>query len=206
MSDYPQNQNSQGTPATQYVVISHEARSYRGLAITSWVLIFFACGLAVIPVLGFISWAIAFPVFLATFILSIMTMSRGGALQGVLILIMSIFVGPIIVGFSPIITSMLGIAGVGGAAIVEMGKQQEAKEKLLIGNWLKDDRESVTFHENKNFSIDGLNNLRGTWSIILSTLSFISDRGTEMETIQDINEKTVRTRDSGGGLHTYVRQ
>lgn len=103
-------------PAFATHVVMHQVpRSYKGVIKASWILIIIACGLALIPLLGFASWLIAGPVFLTTFILSIIAMSRGGTVPGILVLLTSIIVGPIFVVIAPFVSSAIGIAGTGAA-------------------------------------------------------------------------------------------
>lgn len=93
----------------------HAAQDWRGLAKTSWILIALACLLSVIPVLGFASWFIAGPIFVATFVMAIMIMSRGGTGQGLILLGASMFAAPAFVICAPFVSSLLGLAGVGAA-------------------------------------------------------------------------------------------
>jgi hypothetical protein len=102
-------------PLETHVVIHRAVQDWRGLAKTSWILIAVACLVAIIPVLGFASWFIAGPVFIATFVMAIMILSRGGTAQGVLLLGVSMFAAPAFVFCAPFISSLLGLAGVGAA-------------------------------------------------------------------------------------------
>lgn len=105
------------TPIAQptHIVIHQPAKEFKGLARASWILIFLVCGLAVVPFIGFGTWLIAGPVLLVTFILSIMVLSRGGTLPGILILFTSIIVAPIFIAFAPFISSLLGLASIGAS-------------------------------------------------------------------------------------------
>lgn len=100
-----------------HIVVHQAPREFKGLVKTSWILIVVACLLAVIPFFGFASWFIAGPIFLATFIMSIMAMSRGGTTQGILLLLTSMFIAPLFVICAPFISSLLGIAGAGAAVV-----------------------------------------------------------------------------------------
>lgn len=102
-------------PSHAHIVIHQAPREFGGLVKTSWILITVACLLSIIPFFGFASWFIASPIFLATFIMSIMVMSRGGTAQGVFLLITSIFTAPVFVVCAPFISTFLGLAGAGAA-------------------------------------------------------------------------------------------
>jgi len=108
MSQYPPPMPGQ---YPQQVFAQPPQQSYRALVITSWVLIGITCLLAFVPILGCATWIIAGPVLLTTVILAIVTLTRGGTVAGVGLLLMSIFVAPVIVIFAPIFSSALGISG-----------------------------------------------------------------------------------------------
>jgi hypothetical protein len=86
--------------------------SYKGLALASWILLGGTALVSLVPFLGFGAWVIAAPVFIATFVLGILILTRGGTLQGVLVLISTIIVVPIFIAIAPILSSAL----VGAAA------------------------------------------------------------------------------------------
>lgn len=98
-----------------HVVVHHVPQEYRGLIKAGWILVAIACAVALIPFFGFASWLIAGPVFLATFIMSIIAMTRGGTLPGIILLFTSMLVGPIFVACAPFVSSLLGLAGAGAA-------------------------------------------------------------------------------------------
>lgn len=116
-------------------MIVHEApKDYRGLAKTSWILLFLACLVALIPFVGFAAWFIAGPIFLTTFILAVMILTRGGTGQGILIMLFSMFVAPVVVVCGPFISSFIasvaGLAGVGAVAEHAEKEQQRNAPKV----------------------------------------------------------------------------
>ena len=116
-STYAQaTQTAANTPQQPtHIVIHQPAKEFKGLARAGWILIFLVCGVALIPFLGFASWLVAGPIFLVTFIISIMVLSRGGTLEGILLLFTSIIVGPVFIACAPFVSSFLGLARVGQA-------------------------------------------------------------------------------------------
>ena len=71
----------------------------------SWALLAICCSASLIPGLGFAVWFVAAPVLLITFVLGIIAISRGGTLQGMLILVASLIVVPVFVFVAPIVTT-----------------------------------------------------------------------------------------------------
>ena len=90
--------------------VSSTRGDYGLLAKVAWLLLIVACGLAMLPVLGFISWIIATPVLTATLVLSIMVMYRGGTLHGGILLVLSVIGAPLFIFFAPALSSTLGMA------------------------------------------------------------------------------------------------
>ncbi|MHA3769920.1 hypothetical protein ACXR0O_00105 [Verrucomicrobiota bacterium sgz303538] len=95
---------------------------YGLLAKIAWLLIILACGLAMLPFLGFISWLVATPVLTATLVLSIMVMYRGGAIQGGILLALSVVVAPLFIFLAPTLSSTVGMA----ALMAKFGKSVES--------------------------------------------------------------------------------
>lgn len=130
MSDKDLNsQNNLAVPHT-HIVVHNQSRSYKRIVLASWILIILTCSLSLVPLLGFSAWLIAIPVFLATFVLAIVTLSRGGTLHGVLILVSSITIGPVVVLFAPFIVTWIGtllvIIGVAGSEnMPQVGKLEK---------------------------------------------------------------------------------
>ena len=61
-------------------------KSYKGMAITSWILMIVTCLLSIIPVIGFATWVIAFVVIPLVIIFGIVILTRGGTGQGIFLL------------------------------------------------------------------------------------------------------------------------
>lgn len=83
----------------------------RSLVIASWVLIGLVCLLSLIPFLGFASWLIVGPILFIALVMGIIILARGGTLQGLLILLVSLIVAPVFVLVAPFVTSILGLGG-----------------------------------------------------------------------------------------------
>jgi hypothetical protein len=82
---------------------------YKGVARAAWILLLLVCLISLIPILGFAAWFIAGPVLLTSFILGVIAISRGGTLQGVLILLCAVIAAPIFIIVAPLVTSAIGI-------------------------------------------------------------------------------------------------
>jgi hypothetical protein len=80
-----------------------------GPARAGWILLFVTCGLSAVPFVGFGAWLIAGPVLLTTFILSIIVLSRGGTVQGLNLLVMTIIGAPLFISIAPVISSLVGL-------------------------------------------------------------------------------------------------
>jgi hypothetical protein len=86
--------------------------SYAAAARSGWIILFITCGISIIPVFGFSSWLIGGPLLLAAFIVSVVVLSQGGTLQGILLLLCSGVVAPIFIFFAPILMTLLGVGAV----------------------------------------------------------------------------------------------
>jgi GYF domain 2 len=86
-------------------VVAPRPLSHKGVSLASWTLLSLCCIASLIPGLGFGVWLVAAPLLLITFVLGIIAISRGGTLQGVLILLASLIVVPIFVFIAPIVTT-----------------------------------------------------------------------------------------------------
>lgn len=106
-------------PVPGSVPISSAPRSYNGMVVISWILLGLTFVISLVPVLGCGSWFLVWPVALATFIMAIVILNRGGKTQGVLLLIASIMIVPVAL-VAPIITT----AALGGAVSSEEHKQE----------------------------------------------------------------------------------
>ena len=67
------------------------------LVVISYVLIISTCLFSLIPPIGFITWILGIPILLTTFILGIITITKGSPLNGVLILLISLIGAPIVI-------------------------------------------------------------------------------------------------------------
>jgi hypothetical protein len=107
------------------------AKSYKGMAITSWILIFFTCLLAVVPVLGFGSWVLALIVVPLTLIFAIVILTRGGKAQGIFLILASVIFMPCFLLVAPLVSTLLL-----GAKI---SAQETAQEHQIVANLNKID-------------------------------------------------------------------
>jgi hypothetical protein len=101
-------------------------QSYKGMAVTSWILLGLTALLSIVPVVGFAAWFLAFIVIPVAFILAIVILTRGGKTQGILILITSVVVLPVF-----ILVASLASTLILGAAVSEREKTQV---KLIVEN------------------------------------------------------------------------
>jgi flagellar basal body-associated protein FliL len=86
---------------------TNSAQNYKGLARAAWIIIGVICLIALIPAVGLLTWFIAFPVLVATFVLGIIAITRGGTLQGVLILLVSLIVAPAYLLVAPMLSTFV---------------------------------------------------------------------------------------------------
>jgi hypothetical protein len=101
-------------------------QSYKGMVVTSWILLGLTALLSIVPVLGFGAWLLACLVVPIAFILGIVILSRGGKTQGVVILVTAVVVLPVF-----ILVASLASTLILGAAVSEHEKTQE---KQIIEN------------------------------------------------------------------------
>jgi hypothetical protein len=106
--------------------------SYKGLAITSWILLGGIAFLSVIPVLGFATWVIAVPVFIVTLILAILILTRRGILQGVLILLATFIFVPIFIAIAPIITTAILGSAANSGSTTSTAPQETARNEAPV--------------------------------------------------------------------------
>jgi hypothetical protein len=111
--------------------VAMPAKSYTGMAITSWILILLTCLFAVVPVFGFAMWAAALIVVPLTLIFAIVILTRGGKAQGILMILASVIFMPCFLLVAPVISTL-----VLGASI---SAQETAQEKQIIANLNKID-------------------------------------------------------------------
>ena len=80
------------------------ARSNKGMIASCWILLGFTFVISLIPILGCGSWFLVWPVALATLIMAIVILTRGGQVQGTLLIIASVLIVPWAL-FAPVITT-----------------------------------------------------------------------------------------------------
>ena len=105
-----------GSSPTTVQVISAPQTNARSVSLASWILLFVSCFVATIPGLGFAVWLFIVPVLLVTFILGIIAISRGGVLQGILILGATLIGVPLFVLIAPIVTTGVALSEAAEAA------------------------------------------------------------------------------------------
>jgi len=84
-------------------------------AAAAWILLVFACAGALVPGLGFGMWLIVAPILLITLVLGVVAISRGSAINGVMIILMSLIVVPVFVAVAPFVGAGLALGAVGAA-------------------------------------------------------------------------------------------
>ena len=106
-------------------------KSYKGMAITSWILMIVTCLLSIIPVIGFATWVIAFVVIPLVIIFGIVILTRGGTGQGIFLLICAIVIMPVFLLVAPLASTLvLGVS---------LGVQETAQENQIMANLRKID-------------------------------------------------------------------
>lgn len=119
--------------------INHTDRnSYpTGMIRGCWVLILLTCAASAVPAFGFAAWFFGIPVLLATFILSIIVLTKGATTQGVMLLISTVIFAPLVIFLAPIISTtlatLLGFAATAGGEIAaqETNRRTVATESAL---------------------------------------------------------------------------
>lgn len=81
----------------------------------AWILLAFACAGSLIPGLGFGMWLIVGPILLVTLVLGIFAINRGSAINGVLIILMSLIVVPIFVAIAPFVGAGIALGAIEAA-------------------------------------------------------------------------------------------
>lgn len=114
-------------PATPVVV---PAKSYKGMAITSWILLIFTGLLAIVPLLGFASALMVWIVGPLIIIFAIVMMTRGGTGHGIILIILALLLFPWSFLAPTISTLLLGAS---------VSAQEQAQEKQIIENLNKID-------------------------------------------------------------------
>ncbi|MEY2490805.1 MAG: hypothetical protein QOC70_2747 [Verrucomicrobiota bacterium] len=90
------------------------------MAIASWILLGLTFVISLVPILGCGSWILVWPVALATLIMAIVILTRGGTAQGILLIIASLLIVPVALVAPIITTAALGVSS-------EEERKQEAQ-------------------------------------------------------------------------------
>lgn len=168
----PRQQQAPAYAAPQAPQQNHQANPKK-LILASWLMIGVTCLVALIPGVGFLTWIIAFPVLLVTFILGILTLTKGRTMQGVMILLTSLIAAPVFLVVAPIITTAGAVAasdsGSGGSFSSSDDSASSASEAVsgdlkthIVGYWKsvkKNDFDDTylyqAFSESEYFDIAG---------------------------------------------------
>lgn len=75
--------------------------------IASWGILSIICALSAIPAIGFLAWIIATPVIFIAVILGIVTIANGRTMHGVMILLASLIVAPVIIMVAPVVSTAI---------------------------------------------------------------------------------------------------
>ena len=89
----------------------------KGLVIASWLMIGVTCLVSLIPGVGFLTWLIAAPILLVTFVLGIVALNKGATTQGILILLASVIAAPVFLFVAPILTTTAAVTGAAATAV-----------------------------------------------------------------------------------------
>jgi hypothetical protein len=92
------------------------------------------CLVALIPGVGFITWLIAAPSLLVTFVLGIVALNKGATVQGIFILLTSAIVAPVFLFVAPIFTTAAAVSGAAATAAsleAELPTLNDSSEPLL---------------------------------------------------------------------------
>lgn len=88
----------------------------KGLVLAGWLMIGVTCLVSLIPGIGFLTWLIAGPILLVTFVLGVVALSKGATTQGILILLASVIGAPVFLVVAPIVTTALAVGGAAASA------------------------------------------------------------------------------------------
>lgn len=100
-------------------------QSYKGMVASCWILLGFTFVISLVPILGCGSWILVWPVALATIIMAIVILTRGGQVQGTILIIASVLIVPWAL-LAPIITT----AALGGFSKEEQKQEAQIMENL----------------------------------------------------------------------------
>ena len=101
-------------------------KSYKGMAIISWILMIVTCLIAIIPVIGFATWIFALIVVPLVVIFAIVILTRGGTGHGIVLLIAAIVLMPGWLLLAPVVSTL-----VLGASVTA---KEQAEEKQIVAN------------------------------------------------------------------------
>ncbi len=101
------------------------AKSYKGMALTSWILIIITGLLAIIPVLGYISLLLVWIIAPLVIIFAIVILTRGATGQGILLILLAILLIPWSFLAPTVSTLLLGAS---------INTQEQAQEKQIVVN------------------------------------------------------------------------
>jgi hypothetical protein len=101
------------------------AKSYKGMAVTSWILIIITGLLAIIPVLGYISLLMVWIIAPLVIIFAIIILTRGGTGQGIFLILLAILLIPWSFLAPTVSTLLLGAS---------INTHEQAQEKQIVVN------------------------------------------------------------------------
>ena len=109
------------------MVVVHPLKSYKGFAVTSWILFVVTCLVAIVPVIGFATWLVAFAVIPLIIVFAIIILTRGGTVQGIMLIIAAVLVMPAFLLIAPLASTLL----LGGSIVaVENTQEKQIMENL----------------------------------------------------------------------------
>src|SRR6266404_8240081 len=117
-------------PSSITAIAAPPQKSYKGMAITSWILIIFTGLLAIVPVLGYISLLMVWIVAPLVIIFAIIILMRRGTGQGIFLILLAILLVPWSFLAPTISTLLLGAS---------ISAQEQAQEKQIVANLAKID-------------------------------------------------------------------
>jgi len=80
-------------------------RDYRLPAANAWMLLLATYVVACIPWYGFLIWLFAVPVLIATLVMSILVLMRGGKSEGIALLVSTVVIAPVIIIAGPFVAA-----------------------------------------------------------------------------------------------------
>ena len=117
-------------PSSITAIAAPPQKSYKGMAITSWILIIFTGLLAIVPVLGYISLLMVWIVAPLVIIFAIIILMRRGTGQGIFLILLAILLVPWSFLAPTVSTLLLGAS---------ISAQEQAQEKQIVANLAKID-------------------------------------------------------------------